>query len=291
MNNNIKYIIVCSVVTCSCIKITFDEQSLFPRRPPFPPSSEVDNEIFVPQGYKYKEVFLETSDHETINGWWFVNKKSKGNLIFIGGNNFHLNNSKMIIDLFSNLDLNIFLFDYRGYGSSTGYPNLSGIVRDSEAAYKFITSIDSLNKLPIFLYAHSVGSYPALKIAQYCNISGIILDSAPTEFNDLKKNIYKQFPLYVKIFFKVKYDSSLYNLNNIITIGKISIPVFIVNGNKDELVNVKMAYHLLNTNSSEIKKIFIIPNGKHNNLYRGYNNVKDEYLIQLKSFINECLSS
>lgn len=78
------------------------------------------------------------------------------------------------------MQCHVILFDYRGFGDSSGWPTESGLVKDAVAAWTWLGERRSAGA---FVYGQSLGSAVAVKFAAVCagggddRLQGIILDA------------------------------------------------------------------------------------------------------------------
>jgi hypothetical protein len=78
-----------------------------------------------------------------------------------------------------NAGLNVLLFDYRGYGHSTGqHPTQATMQQDSDAALNWLISTQHIPPQHIILYGNGIGASLAVTLAaQHHDIPAIILDA------------------------------------------------------------------------------------------------------------------
>lgn len=74
---------------------------------------------------------------------------------------FSLQNAQL---LYRKCNINILLFDYRGYGKSTGAPSEIGLYTDALAVYDYVRKRNDLNQQKIFLFGRSLGGAVALHL-------------------------------------------------------------------------------------------------------------------------------
>ena len=60
----------------------------------------------------------------------------------------------------------ILLFDYRGYGKSTGTPSETGLYTDVLAVYNYVRKRNDLNSEKILLFGRSLGGAVALHLGK-----------------------------------------------------------------------------------------------------------------------------
>ena len=133
----------------------------------------------------YETITIETSDNEKLHG--FLIKQSNRaheceTLLFFHGNagnighryvfklnlaieffpsSFRLQNAYL---LYRTCHINLLLFDYRGYGKSTGSPSETGLYTDALAVYEYARKRTDLNQAKLFLFGRSLGGAVALHL-------------------------------------------------------------------------------------------------------------------------------
>src|SRR5688572_30289484 len=87
-------------------------------------------------GLRFKDVVLETSDREKIHAWFvYTNEKRRSTVVFCHGNAGNISSRLEKIHILCSLGFDVLIFDYRGYGQSTGRPSEKGTYADADAAY------------------------------------------------------------------------------------------------------------------------------------------------------------
>jgi len=90
-------------------------------------------------GLNYEDVVFKSADGLDLTGWYIPAKNSNLTLLFCHGNGGNMAHRLDSINIFHDLGLNCFIFDYRGYGDSRGKPGEEGTYTDAMAAYKWLT--------------------------------------------------------------------------------------------------------------------------------------------------------
>ena len=100
----------------------------------FYPQSSFD---FTPEQLQldYKDVYFNTGDGKRLHGWFFPLKGEFPVILFCHGNAGNISHRLDNIRLLLEQGLQVFIFDYRGYGQSHGRPSEKGLYRDGLAAY------------------------------------------------------------------------------------------------------------------------------------------------------------
>ncbi len=96
---------------------------------------------------------------------------------------------------FRDLGVNLFAYDYRGFGASDGNPSEAGVYADAAAAYRYLT--DSLHVPPsrIVLFGHSLGTGVTIELARHVAAAGMIVEDAYTSVVDRGQEVFPLLPI------------------------------------------------------------------------------------------------
>jgi pimeloyl-ACP methyl ester carboxylesterase len=97
-------------------------------------------------GLAYESVEISTVDGETLHGWFVPASEPSGTVLFFHGNAGNISHRMQYLSMFNSLGYNTFIFDYRGYGDSSGTPSEPGTYRDAEAAWDYLTQERSTSR-------------------------------------------------------------------------------------------------------------------------------------------------
>ena len=89
-------------------------------------------------GLDYEALTLATRDGEQLDAWFVPAETSRGVVLFCHGNAGNISHRLDSIRLFHELGLSVLIFDYRGYGQSSGKPTEQGTYRDADAAWDYL---------------------------------------------------------------------------------------------------------------------------------------------------------
>lgn len=128
-------------------------------------------------GWRYEEAWLTSEDGIRLHGWFLPSEGSRRVLLFFHGNAGNIADRGDSLAIFHRLGLNVFIFDYRGYGRSEGEPNEAGLYRDAAAAWRYLTEQRGFAASDIVLFGRSLGGAVAAKLASEHSPAGLILES------------------------------------------------------------------------------------------------------------------
>ena len=118
-----------------------------------------------------------------LTGWWIPsppNGRYAGTtLLFLPGANGSLIDDSSTLATLHGLGINIFAFDYRGYGqSAAAHPSQQKMTHDAEAAWQYLTGSRHIPASRIVPYGTGVGASLATHLATtHTDIAALILDS------------------------------------------------------------------------------------------------------------------
>lgn len=98
-------------------------------------------------GFAYEPVEISTADGETLHGWFVPAPAANVTVLFFHGNAGNISHRMEYLLMFHRLGYNTFIFDYRGYGQSSGSPSESGTYLDAQSAWRYLTEAKSI-RLP-----------------------------------------------------------------------------------------------------------------------------------------------
>ena len=180
----------------------------------------------------YKDVYFSTEDGKRLHGWFFPLEQASPTLLFCHGNAGNISHRLDNVDRLLKEGLQVFIFDYRGYGRSEGRPSEQGIYKDGLAAYEYLVEKEGFAPHDIVLFGRSLGAAVAIEVASKREVRSVILESAFTSTKDMAKSI-ALFALFSP-FLPAHY-------NNLEKIGRVTVPKLIIHGVEDDLVPFHMA--------------------------------------------------
>jgi hypothetical protein len=215
--------------------------------------------------------FFETSDGVRLNGWCISAQDPIAAILVCHGNAGNISHRLDTIRTFNELNLNVFIFDYRGYGRSSGEITEKGSYLDAEAAYNYLRTRWTKDKIPIVIFGRSLGAAIAIDLATKVNAHALICESGFTSIVEIAQEIYRFLP--VRWLCSLQYDS-------VSKIAKISLPKLIIHSREDEIIPFHHAEKLYRIASSS--KEFYALTGSHNH---GFLLNEEEYKRKIKDFL------
>lgn len=216
-------------------------------------------------GINYEDVSILTEDGVKIAGWFIPSQSPRATFLLAHGNGGNISHRLENIRIFNKLNINTFIFDYRGYGGSNGSPSENGLYLDVKAAYNYLLNNKNIAAKQIIGYGESLGGAVVIDLATRNELGGLIIESSFTSVRDIGKRI---FPFIPGLLYKTKYDS----LSKVLD---VSCPILVFHSHGDEVVPYDLGKRLFE--AAPEPKQFIDLRGGHN----------DAFLISEELFVRE----
>jgi hypothetical protein len=178
-------------------------------------------------------------------------------LLWFHGNAGNITHRTENMMLLTDRGINVFIFDYRGYGRSGGDPSEAGIYKDGLAAYDYLVNTRGIPSQSIVLFGRSLGAAVAVEVGIMRPARGIILETPFTDAREMARVLLPVIP--AGLFLRSQFD-------NIGKIGGIRAPLLIVHGDRDEIVPYRLGRKLFDA-AREPKSFYTIPGSGHNDTY------------------------
>ena len=194
-----------------------------------------------------------------MNGWFFpvnpASTRSKLAVLICHGNAGNIGDRLGMAKAMLQLGLNVFLFDYRGFGRSRGRPGEEGTYLDAVAAYEWLEAKGFAGS-NIIAFGESLGGGVVSELAVRKPLAGIVLQSTFSCIPDIGAELFPWLP--VRLISTIKYDTCA-------KLPRLKIPVLIMHSRTDGLI----AFHHAEKNfalANEPKRFVRFEGGGHSNL-------------------------
>ena len=191
---------------------------------PGPPPSRTPADA----GLRFEDVQFPTQDGHTLKGWWLPAREADAPvMLYFHGNAGTREDRLEILQGMMSAGISVFIFDYRGYGGSSGRPSEAGLILDGEAAFDWLDG--KTNGGPIFLLGHSLGGAVAAQTALTRKSAGLILESAFTSVPEMARRTLPLPQVLLRMLVKTRFD-------NRAALRQYKGPLLILHGDMDEVV-------------------------------------------------------
>ncbi|MFP4482661.1 MAG: alpha/beta hydrolase [Thermovirgaceae bacterium] len=223
-------------------------------------------------GLRYEEINFRAADGVWLNGWYIPSPKEDSMaVLFFHGNAGNISYRLESARIFHRIGMDVFLFDYRGYGKSQGKPSEDGLYWDGRAALEVLLR-KGYDMSRIVFFGRSLGGAVAAKLATEQVPAALILESVFTSLADIGRRYFPFLPTghIVKDAFDTK--SCLDGIN---------CPVLVVHSPDDEIIPYGHGEALFE--AAKEPKAFLKIKGDHNG---GFLLTGEDYRLGLRDFIH-----
>lgn len=146
-------------------------------------------------GLDYSDLALETDDGERLHGWWIGARSAPvGHVLVFSGNAGNVGDRILHAVLLTAAGFDVLLFDYRGYGHSSGRPGEQGTYRDARAARACLLARPGVDRARIFYLGESLGGAVAIELARPHPPAGLVVLSTFTSIREASRAHYPFIP-------------------------------------------------------------------------------------------------
>jgi len=210
-------------------------------------------------GLPFEEVAIEVEPGVRIHGWFIKAAKepSVATVLFSHGNAGNVADRLDRVLRLREIGADFLLYDYRGYGRSTGSPDEEGTYRDGRAAYDYLVKGRGIDPARLILMGESLGCAISIQLAVERKAAGLAIEAPFASVAHMAKAIYPFLPL--GPFIRTRYE-------NVKKMPQLKVPVFVVQGTRDEVIPVAQGKMVFDA-APQPKQYLAIEGAHHNDVY------------------------
>jgi fermentation-respiration switch protein FrsA (DUF1100 family) len=208
--------------------------------------------------FPFKEINFQPEKGVRLNALWFSPPSVQGKrkiVLFFHGNRDNLARwGHEYAERFVSHGYDVLMYDYRGYGKSTGNRSEAALHRDAQYVYNFLKR--QFREDAIVVYGYSLGTGMASRIAASNRPKMLILEAPYASIPTLGRTQLPLFPYEWLTRYKFRTDSCF---------AHIRCPTHLFHGTKDITVPFENSLILANLATKNSVKVGLttIPNGQH----------------------------
>lgn len=224
-------------------------------------------------GLDYEPLTLNTADGERLDAWFIAAPQARGAALILHGNAGNMSHRMDTIAMFHRLGYSVLIFDYRGYGRSSGQPSEAGLYRDAQAAWEHLTGQRAMAPRRIVLFGESLGGAVAAELAAREQAGALVLSSVFTSAPELAAELYPWLP--TKWLVRLQFDTRA-------ALAQTRTPVLVAHSPDDEIIPWRHGQKLFE--AAPAPKVFLPLAGGHN---EGFIFMRAAWVEVLAEFLNQ----
>lgn len=225
------------LLLAACGTLQIGERNFIHADPPgAAPLARLDLAALLPAGSASDET-IATDDGAVLRGVRWRQPGSARVLLYFGGNLFHLDrHGSSVLPLLAGCGADVVVFDYRGYGRSSGVPTVATLSAD---ALRVFDHVSAQYPGAVIVHGQSLGSFMAAHVAQQRpGARGLVLEATSTTVQDwTDANV----PWYVKLATSVKVDDNLRGIDNVAAVRNYRGAALVLAGEADRVTPAALA--------------------------------------------------
>jgi fermentation-respiration switch protein FrsA (DUF1100 family) len=152
------------------------------------------------------------------------------------------------------LGVDVFLFDYRGFGRSEGSPSEEGTYRDAIAAHHYLVGERGIASERVILFGESLGAAVAIELSLRERARALVLEAPFASIAEMTRVAYPFLAPFIALV-RTRYD-------NLKKIPEVDLPLLIFHGRRDPVVPFEQGEALFRA-AREPKVFVAVENGGH----------------------------
>jgi uncharacterized protein len=230
-------------------------------------------------GLTFENVFFATQDGIRLHGWFIPHQEARATLVWFHGNAGNISDRLLNIKLLHDrIKINIFIFDYRGYGRSEGTASEKGTYLDGEAAIEHLLGRDDAAARRLILFGRSLGAAVAAEMAIRFISLGLILESPFVSIREMARAIFPSLPLGCLL--RTQYDT-------LEKVRMVKTPIMVLHGDHDATVPFAQGERVFEV-AAQPKRFHRIVGASHNDTFLVGG---EKYYEALREFIESLLGT
>jgi fermentation-respiration switch protein FrsA (DUF1100 family) len=173
-----------------------------------------------------------------------------------GGNVSH--RAPLLARMRRELRAGLFIFDYQGYGLSSGRPSEAATRADARAALAYLRSRPDVDADRLVYYGESLGGAVAVTLATEAPPVALIVQSSFTSIAEMTATHYPLLRGLLPLA-PVSYDS-------LAAVPRLRVPLLVIHGGADTLISPDHGQRLYDA-AHEPKRLVIVPDAGHNDVH------------------------
>ena len=214
---------------------------------------------FTPPPPNSTDYLIRVEGNISIACRFYIHNQESPSILYFHGNGEVVSDHDCLAPLYNRLGINLFVADYRGYGSSGGTPNFTNLFADAHSIFKGFGKIlrEGHYSNETFVMGRSLGSILAVELAFHYErqIKGLIVESG---FGSMGR-------MMTRLGFSMEsLGINAAEFPNLAKIRGITLPTLIIHAEFDTIAPLAGAKELFEHAAAERKRMVIIPGADHN---------------------------
>lgn len=229
-------------------------------------------------GLAYQEHEIATEDGERLHAWTIGPARpdeARALVLHSHGNAGSVEHRIDVAAAFVELGYAVLLYDYRGYGKSSGTPSEAGLYRDARAVWAHATGTLGWPPGRVVLFGESLGGAVAIELARGVEPAAVVVEETFTSLPDVGARVYPWLP--VRLLARTR-------LASVEKLAELRAPLLVIHSPDDEIVPYELGRRLYQAAAEP--KAFLATGGRH---AQGGFRLRAEWVEEVRAFLARAL--
>lgn len=222
----------------------------------FQPTTWEDRNWAQLSGLPLEEVWIPVDDIVTVFGWFIDAGPARPVLLWCHGNAGNVSHRLENIRQLYQRGISVMIFDYRGYGRSTGEPSEAGFYQDALASYDYLIQQRRISPERLIIFGRSLGSGVAGEVAIRRPSAGLIVEGSFPSIQAMSDHHY--FGLPARWFMDVDFNLAK-------KVRALHVPLLVIHGGQDSIVPMALGRQVFEA-APEPKRWYLVSGADHNDV-------------------------
>ncbi len=210
---------------------------------------------------KFYDVHYRAPDGERLHAWYFAVPNAKKAILISHGNAGCIQHHFVLYPLLLQSRCSVFMYDYEGFGESTGSPNLTNVCEDAVASFDYMTHQMQWRSGDVIIYGESIGAGITSELSKVRTAGGVILQSP---FTSLPKVAADRL-FYMRLYPQWSFPSP--TLSNAEIMTRKHPPLLVIHGMKDEMLPYQYSEQIVAQAAADTTLV-LLPHAGHTDVYK-----------------------
>jgi uncharacterized protein len=222
-----------ALTSCGCVTVDVGLANLMS-------ADRAPRSAVLAKGYAVQDLVIHRGDR-LIGITHAHHPQSQSIIVFCGGDYFHrsIEGGEALEALARNAD--VVLFDYPGYGESTGTPTAAVILENALAVYDYAVALETAAGKKRVVYGFSLGGMVAAQIAGRRPVDGLILEATAPSAEAWARS---QIPWYAKPLVQPRIEPGLASIDSIVSLRHFDGDVLLLTSPSDRRVPAALSVRM-----------------------------------------------
>jgi hypothetical protein len=214
-------------------------------------------------GARVDDAEIASADGAVLRGVIARQPGSTVTVLYFPGNAFHLDrHGKELLPLLASCGTSVAVFDYRGYGRSSGVPTVENMAAD---ALRVFDDVSKRQGGSVIVHGQSLGSFMAAHVAhERPQAAGLVLEATATTVADwANANV----PWYARPFLNLEIAGSLKDIDNVAAVSTYRGRSLVLAGERDTVTPPALGRRVYAALPGTRKQWLLVDGASHNSIF------------------------